>query len=71
VTGAGDEPEDPRPPRRWGSLCEDCCHVREVRSAKGSSFLMCRAAPDDVRWPKYPPQPVVSCRLFERYAPPA
>ena len=60
-----------RPPRRWGSLCEECERVRVVRSGKGSTFLYCRAAEDDPSWPRYPQQPVVSCPKFQRYAPPA
>lgn len=57
-----------RPPRSWGSLCEECVQVRVIRSAKGSVFLMCRIGVDDPSWPKYPPQPVRSCPKFERDA---
>jgi len=45
--------------------------VRAIRSGKGSTFLMCQLGVDDPRWPKYPPQPVVSCPRFERYIPSA
>lgn len=51
------------PPR---SLCPECAHVKIVRSEKGSTFLLCRRAQSDPRFPKYPPQPVVACAGFER-----
>lgn len=62
--------DDDRPPRRFGGLCEDCAHVRLIRSGKGSTFLMCRKGVDDPAWPKYPPQPVARCPKFERYVAP-
>ena len=65
-------PRDPaaeRPRKQWGSLCEDCAHVRANRSAKGSTFLMCRLGVEDESWPKYPPQPVLRCPRFEPLAP--
>jgi hypothetical protein len=66
----GADPAESRPARRWGSQCEDCAHVRAIRSGKGSTFLMCRLGIADPTWPKYPPQPVVSCPRFECYVPP-
>jgi hypothetical protein len=42
------------------SLCHGCAHLRLVESAKGSTFLMCR----EPTLPKYPPQPVTTCRGF-------
>ena len=54
--------------RSWSSLCEDCAHVRAIASAKGSTFLLCQRSKADARFTKYPPQPVVSCTGFERYA---
>ncbi|MBK7643246.1 MAG: hypothetical protein IPJ19_09370 [Planctomycetes bacterium] len=58
-------PEEPRrkPPR---SLCETCRHVRRVESAKGSVFFLCRRSETEPVFRKYPPQPVVECRGFER-----
>ncbi len=50
-----------RPPR---TLCLACVHVHVVRSAKGSSFLLCLQSKADPRFPKYPPQPVVVCPAF-------
>jgi hypothetical protein len=46
-------------------LCPGCAHVRFIESATGSRFLMCRLAKEDVRFSKYPPQPVLRCAGFE------
>ncbi len=67
--GDGARGED-RPPRRFGSRCEDCAHVRAIRSGKGSVFLLCRQGVDDPAWPKYPPQPVIHCARFEAFVEP-
>ena len=45
-------------------LCPRCANVRVIESAKGSTFLLCRVSERDVRFPKYPPQPVVRCSGF-------
>lgn len=53
-----------RPSASFGamrSLCEDCVHVRIIRSERGSTFYMCKLAAQDARYPKYPGQPVLSC----------
>lgn len=50
------------------SLCEFCRHKKEVVSGKGSRFLLCEKSAADNRYSKYPPQPVVQCRGFERNA---
>ena len=49
-----------------GSLCETCAHKKEVVSAKGSRFLLCRLSQNDRRFPKYPPQPVAQCVGYGR-----
>ena len=51
------------------SLCETCRHVRIVTTPKGSRFLLCTLASDDVRFAKYPPQPVARCVGHEPVAP--
>jgi hypothetical protein len=61
-----DRSRDPAPPgaperSRHGGLCPRCVHVKEVRSARGSVFLLCRLAAEDARFSKYPPQPVFEC----------
>jgi 23S rRNA (uracil1939-C5)-methyltransferase len=48
------------------SLCPQCAHVEEIVSDRGSTFLLCRKSAVDPSFPKYPPQPVVSCPGFER-----
>jgi hypothetical protein len=47
------------------SLCESCVRVREVVSGKGSRFLLCLLSQSDVRFPKYPPQPVIRCAGYQ------
>lgn len=42
-------------------LCGTCCHVRIVRSDKGSVFYRCSLAEKDPAYPKYPALPVVRC----------
>ena len=48
------------------SLCEQCRHMQEVLTGKGSRFLLCRLSQTDRRFPKYPPQPVIQCSGFEK-----
>lgn len=59
-----DESRPQREPPR--SLCELCRHVRVIESAKGSRFLLCKRSEREPEFPKYPPQPVVECRGFQR-----
>lgn len=47
-------------------LCPDCRHVRAIHSERGSTFWLCERARSDPSYPKYPPQPRVSCWGFER-----
>ena len=47
------------------TLCKFCGNVREVVSGTGSTFILCRLAQSDKRFPKYPPQPVVRCGGYE------
>ena len=48
------------------SLCHRCRHLRIVRSAKGSCFLMGQ----EPSLPKYTAQPVRACRGFAPPGPP-
>lgn len=50
------------------SLCQTCRHVREIRSPRGSRFLLCQRSQVDPRFAKYPPQPIVKCSGFEEGA---
>lgn len=42
-------------------LCESCRHAREIRSARGSRFLLCNLAATDPRLRRYPQLPVLEC----------
>ncbi len=42
-------------------LCAACKHASVVRSAKGSTFMMCELAKTDTNFNKYPPLPVIQC----------
>jgi len=54
----------PLPP---AGLCADCCHG-ELLASPRSTFLRCRRADLDPRYPKYPSLPVVGCHGYERGA---
>lgn len=66
----GERVDGPRParpvPGGSHSLCARCRHVETITSARGSTFLRCGLQRSDPRFPKYPPQPVLSCPGFER-----
>jgi len=47
------------------TLCYRCTHHREIRSGKGSVFLLCELGLGNNAWPKYPPQPVLRCPHFQ------
>ena len=52
-------------PAAWRrGLCATCRHVKTIRSATGSVFLLCTLAKHDPGFAKYPPQPVMACRGF-------
>jgi hypothetical protein len=46
-------------------LCADCIHRKEIRSARGSIFVMCLRSFSEPEYPKYPPLPVLRCTGFE------
>lgn len=50
------------------SLCHTCKYKSEVRSDKGSVFLMCKYSEIKPAYPKYPPLPVLSCNAYEKKA---
>lgn len=58
-----------RPKSPWGGQCPQCRHVKLLESDRGSVFVMCRRASEDPRLRKYPPQPQLTCRAFERDTP--
>jgi hypothetical protein len=45
-------------------LCAECRHARRVRSARGSTFWLCRLAEVDPGFSRYPRLPVLACRGF-------
>ena len=47
------------------SLCETCGSLREVVNPKGSRFFLCQLSKINPAFPKYPPQPVVSCDGYQ------
>ena len=51
------------------SLCQTCLNVRKVVSGTGSEFLLCQLSQTDKRLPKYPPQPIVRCDVYEPQSP--
>lgn len=46
-------------------LCAECRHERVVRTRTGSQFHLCMRSRTDVRYPRYPRLPVLSCAGFE------
>jgi hypothetical protein len=46
-------------------LCARCAWSRQVESARGSVFWLCRRSEFDERYRKYPPLPVVRCEGHE------
>jgi hypothetical protein len=46
-------------------LCEGCRHAREIRSARGSRFVLCNLAATDPRLRRYPQLPVLECHGVE------
>lgn len=38
--------------------------MREIVSGKGSQFVLCTLSQTDLRFAKYPPQPVVRCEGY-------
>jgi len=47
-------------------LCLSCRWMRRVTNRRGSTFLRCGRADSDVRFPRYPPLPVLACAGYER-----
>jgi len=46
-------------------LCATCAHQKEIRSDRGSVFVMCLRGLTDPAWPKYPRLPVLRCSGYE------
>jgi len=48
------------------TLCEWCASMREVITPKGSRFLLCQLSISNPDYPKYPPQPIVTCDGYQK-----
>jgi hypothetical protein len=46
-------------------LCNRCRHARAVQTRRGSTFVLCDLSRTDVRFPRYPALPIISCAGFE------
>jgi hypothetical protein len=47
-------------------LCAKCVHRKEIRSDRGSVFVMCLRSFKEPEFPKYPRLPVLQCPGYER-----
>jgi hypothetical protein len=47
--------------RKQAGLCADCVNAQEIRSDRGSQFILCRLSATDPNFPKYPRLPVLNC----------
>ncbi len=47
-------------------LCADCVHARRIESGRGSVFILCELSLTDLRFPKYPRLPVLSCEGYKK-----
>ena len=48
-------------------LWANCLHRKDVRSERGSVFIMCLRGLTDPSYPKYPGLPVLICAGFEKH----
>jgi hypothetical protein len=46
-------------------LCLTCQFSRVIVSDRGSRFYFCERSRTDLRFPKYPPVPVIACVGYE------
>ena len=49
-------------------LCGNCLNAREIKSDKGSVFILCELSAKDPAFPKYPRLPVLVCVGYARKA---
>ncbi|MPZ20467.1 MAG: hypothetical protein GEV06_21520 [Luteitalea sp.] len=49
-------------------LCSRCRFARAIKSARGSTFLLCERSRTDPSFARYPALPVTRCAGFERPA---
>jgi hypothetical protein len=46
-------------------LCSDCQYMRQIESARGSTFYQCQLAGHNPEFPRYPRLPVIRCSGYE------
>ena len=52
---------NPTPIHSNSGLCGNCQHARQIKSDRGSVFLLCKLSFEDSRFVKYPRLPVLVC----------
>jgi len=52
--------------RAAAGRCADCVHARQIKSARGSSFILCELSASNERFPKYPLLPVLACDGYKK-----
>jgi hypothetical protein len=55
-------------PGRIG-LCASCRYMKQIESARGSTFYLCQRSATDAQFPKYPRLPVIECSGYEGKSP--
>ena len=61
-----DDRPEPRQAAATDGLCATCAHAQEIRSDRGSRFVMCGLSKTDPSFPRYPRLPVLSCAGYRR-----
>jgi hypothetical protein len=61
-------PESPDPRPGSVGLCASCTHARVIESDRGSRFYFCERSKTDVRFPRYPRLPLVTCIGYDEKA---
>ena len=56
--------DDTRSADARAGQCGRCAQVRRVRSARGSTFYLCRRADGDAAFARYPNLPMAGCPGF-------
>ena len=50
---------------RENGLCVSCKNLRLVKNKRGSTFIFCTLSKEDLRFRKYPHQPVFQCEGYD------
>lgn len=57
---------EPNKKTKKAGLCSDCVHARDIKSNRGSAFLLCELSFSDPHYAKYPRLPVLSCDGYRK-----